>query len=314
MHAAIVVPRRLTKRQSGRRRRVHVHVVRAERERVVARKIGRHKRLVHRHVAKDCAQLATNSCDDAQRPGGRLEIEHDHPAGAQQRARLDKELVREQRMGMLPKIRRVDDDAVEELPMRVRLELLRHEPCPVVVQNLDAGIIERRGELWEMAAAHLHHNRVKLDDNDPLYTAIRENAGNSAAVAATHDKNIEPALRQIRQRHERNHLMVHELIAARDHECPVNREHAPKERRLVNLDKLERRALALEQTRADELRSVAALLVALDKRPRVSLVRRRKTLGKKKPDSEGKENRHPRNRLAFAPPARPFLCSHASKF
>ena len=137
------------------------------------------------------------------------------------------------------RVRRIDDD---EVVIRVALSQKAER---IVVIDMYAPVVQLAGVLGQKGAADLDDLRVHLDEIDLLHALVARQFAHHATVSRADDENVAHA--GVHGHGDvRDHLVVDELVALRQHDVAVQREHPAEFRRLKDIDLLIAAALRIQ--------------------------------------------------------------------
>ena len=141
------------------------------------------------------------------------------------------ELAGEVALGGAEGVRGVHDDQV------VLLLAAADEAQGVVVEDVDAAVVETGGVLGQVGPAGLDDLGVHLHQVDPLDALVAGQLLDHAAVAGADDQHVLDAGMD-RHRNVGDHLVVDELVALRELDVAVQGQHPPEFGGLEDVDAL----------------------------------------------------------------------------
>ena len=137
----------------------------------------------------------------------------------------------EKPLGRAERVGGIDDDEV------VLIFTLANELQRVFVVDMYTAVVHAAGVARQVGAAGLDDLRVHLDEVDALYAVVASQFAYDAAVARADDENV-LCIAVHGHRHMGDHFVVDKLVALREHDIAVQRQHAAELRRFKNIDAL----------------------------------------------------------------------------
>ncbi len=190
------------------------------------------------------ARIGVDALDDIQVIERRFALLHQQSAGSEGAMAVTIEGGGEQAFGGADRIGAIDDDHIE----RPRRRLL-HPANPVLEQQGRARILVRFGQLGKEGLGDAGDALVDIDLQRRLDLGVAQHLAQGAAVAAADDRDPF-GLGMGEQHGMREHLVIEEVLPAREHREAVDDHQMAEGLGGVDLDGLER-GLFVMQTALD---------------------------------------------------------------